>query len=353
MTSIAKVMIAGIGGASLGTEIGKCLALAGGYEVFGCDISKTAYGLYDGNFHASFRVDRENYIESVIEACSEAGADWLIAGGEQPMSLLSVAADELAEQGIKLVANDTDIVELFSDKARTFERLSVLGIPIPRTCVLSAEADAEAVGLPCIVKPATGSGGSASVFFAVTGDEAMIYADFIRRSGSIPIAQEYISEDEGEFTIGVLSLPDSSVAGSIALKRSLDAKLSVAYRGRGGLVSSGYSQGHIGDYAALREQAERIAKTVGSRGPINIQGRVKNGTLVPFEINPRFSASTYLRALAGFNEIDLMLRFMALGEKPGPISIKSGWYLRSLTETYVPHANLKRIMVVSAKSTSP
>lgn len=335
-------MIAGVGGASLGTEIGKCLALAGGYDVFGCDISKTAYGLYDGNFHASFRVDREDYVKSVIHACSEAGADWLIAGGEQPMSLLSAAAAELAEQGIKLVANDTGIVDLFSDKARTFESLSTLGIAIPRTCVLSVEADVEAVGLPCIVKPATGSGGSASVFFAVTGDEAMIYADFIRRSGSIPIAQKYISEDEGEFTIGVLSLPDGSVAGSIALKRALDAKLSVAYRGRGGLVSSGYSQGHIGDYAGLREQAEHIAKAVGSRGPINIQGRVKNGTLVPFEINPRFSASTYLRALAGFNEVDMMLRFMISGERPASISIKPGWYLRSFTETYVSDGHLNR-----------
>ena len=334
-------MVAGIGGASLGTEIGKCLTLAGGYTAFGCDISPTAYGLYDANFIETFRVDRDRYIESVIDACRRAGADWLIAGGEQPMALLSAASSQLEEYGIKLVANSPDVVRIFSDKALTFEMLRNAGIEIPRTAVVSSEDDIRSVGFPCIVKPATGSGGSVSVFFATTADEATTYADFIRRSGGIPIAQEYISEEEGEFTIGVLSLTDGAVAGSIALKRSLDAKLSISYRGRGGLVSSGYSQGYIDDFPSLREQAERIAKAVGSQGPINIQGRVRDGKLVPFEINPRFSASTYLRALAGFNEVDIMLRFMAFGEMPRQPVIRPGWYLRSLTETYVPDDNLR------------
>ncbi|MDX5415594.1 MAG: ATP-grasp domain-containing protein, partial [Alphaproteobacteria bacterium] len=132
-----------------------------------------------------------------------------------------------------------------------------------------------------------------------------------------------------------------TVAGSIALKRVMDAKLSVSYKGRGGLISSGYSQGYIDDFPELRAQAEHIARSIGSHGPLNIQGRVRDGVLVPFEINPRFSASTYLRALAGFNEADIMLRFMAYGERPGPLHIKRGWYLRSLTETFVPDKEIK------------
>ncbi|WP_293341343.1 ATP-grasp domain-containing protein [Parvibaculum sp.] len=334
-------MVAGIGGASLGTEIGKCLALAGNYEAFGCDISPTAYGLYDGSFKETFRIDRENYISDVINACHASGAIWLIAGGEQPTALLSAAEAELADHGIALVANSPEIVRLFSDKAETFRKLGAAGFPIPRTRLADGTEAIFAVGLPCIIKPATGSGGSASVFFAVTADEAHIYADFIRRSGGVPIAQEYVGLEEGEFTIGVLSLPDGNLAGSIALKRTLDAKLSLSYRGRGGVISSGYSQGYIGDYCSLRQQAERIAETIGSRGPINIQGRVRDGVLIPFEINPRFSASTYLRALAGFNEIDIMLRFLIGGERPGLLEVKSGWYLRSLTETYVPDEGLK------------
>ena len=125
------------------------------------------------------------------------------------------------------------------------------------------------------------------------------------------------------------------------MRRELNAKLSLAYRGRGGIVSSGYSQGHIGEYPSVCRQAEQIAGTIGSRGPINIQGRVRGGTLLPFEINPRFSASTYLRAMAGFNEVDAMLRYLALGVEPRRPVIRPGWYLRSLTEQYVPEDGLR------------
>jgi carbamoyl-phosphate synthase large subunit len=340
-TSPIKVVIAGIGGASLGTEICKCLRLANKYEIFGCDISSTAYGLYDASFAQTYRISRENYVSEVLDVCRRTGAKWLIPGGEQPNALLGVAAELFSREGIRVVTNDTAIVNLFSDKEATFSKLSACGIPIPKTTELTNADDVNTIGLPCIVKPATGTGGSASVFFAITINEAIIYADFIRRNGRVPIAQEYVSDEEGEFTIGVLSLPDGRLVGSIALRRVLDAKLSVAYQGRGGVISSGYSQGYIDAYPDLCQQAERIASVVQSRGPINIQGRVRNGVLMPFEINPRFSASTYLRALAGFNEIDMFLGYLASGEMPISNSIKPGWYLRSLTENFVAKENVK------------
>ena len=121
-----------------------------------------------------------------------------------------------------------------------------------------------------------------------------------------------------------------------ALRRALDAKLSVAYRGRGGVISSGYSQGYIDQFPNLCDQAERIAVAIGSQGPINIQARVRDGVLLPFEINPRFSASTYLRTMAGFNEIDILIKYRASGIRPNRPSIRRGWYLRSLTECFVP-----------------
>lgn len=339
--STVKVMIAGVGGASLGTEICKCLCLAGKYEIYGCDISPTAYGLYDKGFTQTYRISRENYVSEVLDVCRRTGAKWLIPGGEQPNALLSAATELFSQEGICVVTNDAAIVGLCSDKEATFSKLSMCGVPIPKTTELTNADDVNNVGLPCIVKPATGTGGSASVFFAVTTDEALIYADFIRRNGSVPIAQEYVSDEEGEFTIGVLSLPDGQLVGSIALRRMLDAKLSVAYRGRGGVVSSGYSQGYIDAFPELCFQAEHIASLIQSRGPINIQGRVRNGVLMPFEINPRFSASTYLRSLAGFNEIDMLLGYLIYGELRAPKLIKPGWYLRGLTENFVPKENVK------------
>jgi len=338
---IIKVMIAGVGGASLGTEIRKSLSLAGGYEIYGCDISGTAYGLYEQGFSKCWRVSPDDYVTSVLNACLKSEVSFLIPGGEQPMTLLGADSKTFADADICLLANTPEIVARYSDKEKTFQQLAQFGIPIPRTVIVSSKSDLEYVGLPCIVKPATGSGGSVGVFFAVNADEAMIYAEFIRRNGSYPVAQEYIDDQEGEFTIGVLSLPDGRLAGSVALRRVLDAKLSVAYRGRGGLISSGYSQGYMGEFPELCRQAERIAEAVGSRGPINIQGRVRNDVLLPFEINPRFSASTYLRAMAGFNEVDMLVKYIINGELPLSPTIKPGWYLRSLVEQYVLDEKVK------------
>jgi carbamoyl-phosphate synthase large subunit len=241
-----------------------------------------------------------------------------------------------------LLANAGEVVDLCSDKELTFKRLGEIGIKTPRTAAVSSALDIGFVGLPCIIKPATGSGGSVAVFFAVTEDEAMMYAEFIRRGGNQPIAQEYLDIQEGEFTIGVLSLPNASIVSSIAMRRSLDAKLSFTYRERGGIISSGYSQGYIGKFPDLCCQAEAIATAVGSRGPINIQGRVRDGVLYPFEINPRFSASTYLRALAGINEVDIFIRcHNNLETPPQNPAVKPGWYLRSLAERYIPEDQLK------------
>jgi carbamoyl-phosphate synthase large subunit len=330
-----KVMIAGIGGASLGTEILKSLRLAGGYEIYGCDVSPTAYGLYQSGFAKTYRVNRESYVSEVINVCRDAGVSFLIPGGEQPMQILGAASFDLASEGIELLGNSSEVISLFSNKKETFEYLRDRGVKVPKTIELDSREALDYVGLPCIVKPSTGTGGSVSVFYAVSVEEALTYAEFIRRGNSVPIAQEYVDDSEGEFTIGVLSLPEKQVVGSIALRRVLDAKLSVSYRERGGVVSSGYSQGHIGKYLDLRLQAEKIAEVVGSCGPLNIQGRVRNGTLLPFEINPRFSASTYLRAMAGFNEIDMLIQYRISGIQPEPSKIKSGWYLRSLTEQFI------------------
>jgi len=336
-----RVMIAGIGGASLGTEIGKSLKLAGRYEVFGCDISATAFGLYAPEFTRTFYVDYSRYIDSVIDACLAANATWLVPGGEQPMVLLGAAVEQLSDGGIRLVGNNPEVIRLCSDKRATFERMQQLGIAIPKT-VTATNADAvRSVGFPCIVKPATASGGSASVFLATDIEEALVYIHFIRSNAGTPLAQEYIDIEEGEYTVGVLSLPDRSIVGSIALRRSLDAKLSVAYRGRGGVISSGYSQGLIADFPRVRRTAEEIARDLGSEGPLNIQGRVRNGEFIPFEINPRFSASTYLRAMARFNEIDMFLRFLVAGEIPTPGPVQFGWYLRSLSEIFVPQDSLR------------
>jgi carbamoyl-phosphate synthase large subunit len=331
-----RVLIAGIGGASLGTELLKCLSLTGDYSVFGCDISPLAYGHYQDGFEQTFVVSEVHYIDSILELCQRLRVDFIVPGGERPLVLLARALDRVRKAGIGLATNTYDVLAAFTDKQTTFEILEQHGFRVPRTIALTKTDDLDQLPFPCILKPSTGSGGSSGVSIARSPDEVRAYLSPITQSGRTAVAQEYIAEDEGEFTVGVLSLPGGTVVGSIALRRLFHCKLSLAQRSEVGLISSGYSQGLIDDFPEVRRLAESIARAIGSEGPINVQGRVQNGLLVPFEINPRFSASSYLRALAGFNEIDLYLKSIRSGVIHRPNPLQRGYYLRSLCETYVP-----------------
>lgn len=333
-----NVLIAGIGGASLGTEILKCLGQSDRYRIFGCDISEMAYGLYEDGFTKTFKINRDNYVADVLDICRDQEIDIIIPGGEEPTSLLSRHKSHLSENNVLLAVNDPDVVALCSDKAACFRKLAEIGVTIP----LSADAENFEHVFPremsCVIKPATGSGGSSFVFLARDRNEAAVYVDYLLRNKQTPLVQEYVSHETGEFTVGTLRIGDKT--GSIALKRLFNSKLSVLQKGEAGLISTGYSQGLIEDFPDIRATCEKIAVALDSTGPLNVQGRVKNGEFVPFEINPRFSASSYLRAMAGFNEIDLYLRHM-MGENVAfPQSLKYGYYLRSLTEQYVPQEAL-------------
>jgi len=337
-----SILIAGVGGASLGTELFKSLRHSGNYNIFGADISPYAYGLYQEGFVRTYVVDRKQYTPNILDICRKEKIDAVIPGGEEPLLLLCNRKDLFDQEDIALAINSKEVIELCTNKIKTFEYLSNQGIPVPLTKLVNDIDELNAFNYPVILKPTTGSGGSTFVCLAEDRDEALLYVSYLRKRAIKPIAQEYIPHYEGEYTVGVLSLPNREVMASIALKRSFNAKLSCLTKYDDRVISSGYSQGLIEEFPEVRQQAEIIAVALGSTGPLNIQGRLHSGILIPFEINPRFSASTYLRTMAGFNEVDVFLQFL-LNHKYTPLGkIKYGYYLRSLEEKYIHDEWLKK-----------
>lgn len=330
-----SALVAGIGGGSLGTEVLKALKLAGGYRIVGCDISPLAFGFYAGFCDAVALARADGYIESLLSICRTHNVQIVIPGAEVPTKLIANSAELFRKEGIALAINSADVAARTNDKKRCFSELSKLGIAIPRTSEADNVAALDEMPLPCVIKPSVDSGGSAFVFYARDRDEMKFYATYLSLNGKKPIAQEYISHENGEYTVGVLSEPDGSIAGVIAMQRSFPNKLSISAEGENYLISSGISQGRFDEFPEICAAARKIAIALNSMGPLNIQGRVDaHGRFLPFEINPRFSASTYLRATAGFNEIDYFAR--RLMELPvTPLSMRPGWYLRGVTEAFV------------------
>lgn len=335
-----SVLIAGIGGGSLGLEIYKSLRLAGGYCLIGTDISDKAFGSYEEGFDRTYllgRTDPLEYAAQLLEVCEKEDVDAIAPGAEQTHKILAEHQELFENAGILLMINASQVIELCSDKTRCLDFLRQHGIPVPAVMHVENEADVTEFGrFPCVVKPARDSGGSNMVFLAEDEDEAKFFVRYIRRRGPAPLLQEYIDSLK-EFTVGVLSNPADQMIGSIALCRSHDQKLSVSLRYQDRVISSGWSQGLIDDFPEVRSQAERIASVLGSRWALNIQGRLAaDGTFYPFEINPRHSGTTYLRALAGFNEPHILLQECLRGRRASIEPPKTGFYLRAFTEKYVP-----------------
>lgn len=151
--------------------------------------------------------------------------------------------------------------------------------------------------------------------------------------------------------VGVLTDLEGQLIGSIALKREVSGNLSTAMQIKDRrpnaqdllTISSGVSQGFVGDYPIVRKYAEKIAQALGSHGPLNIQCRKTAKGVFVMEINPRFSGTSSIRALLGFNEPDILIRKYLLGQKPGKITYKKGLVLREFRMKHITFEQIKQI----------
>ena len=74
---------------------------------------------------------------------------------------------------------------------------------------------------------------------------------------------------------------------------------------------------------------------VGARGPVNVQAKFDGGQAKVFEINPRLSATTPIRAAAGVNEPDILFRNNVLNERVRVMEYEKMLCLRYWNEIYV------------------
>jgi carbamoyl-phosphate synthase large subunit len=94
----------------------------------------------------------------------------------------------------------------------------------------------------------------------------------------------------------------------------------------------------------IQEFCEDLARRLGSRGPLNLQLRVHRGEFYVFEIHPRFSGTTPIRASAGFNEPDILLRSFLYGEEFGRLHYQADVAaIRAFEHVLVPIDQMRSI----------
>ncbi len=343
------VLVTGVGGASVVEQLIKALRLADtAYYIHGADTVQSSKGLFEVDTPHIVPLAREaEYLNRIKEICHEQSIRAVFPGSEAELKVLAQAHEWFRKHNILLAVNPLSVLEICLDKYKTAEFLAQNGFlsPISYT-VASLQSIEHLDNFPYIIKPSIGGGGSANVFVAQTKNELHVYVSFLLDNYAECLVQEYVGTPEEEYTVGILHDMNGNFINSIGLRRTilrgLNNRIRVANKtgreelGRILAVSSGISQGYIDTYPIVTEVCERIAQALGATGAINIQCRIHQGKVFIFEINPRFSGTTSLRAMVGYNEPDVLIRTHLLDERVAQrFSFRSCHIVRGLAEQIV------------------
>ncbi len=346
------VLVTAIGGGGHGEQILKALRLAEGdrYHIVGADANPNCPQFSMVDARASLPMANDpSYMDALLTLCRQYKIRALLHGCEPELKLFAEHREQIESEGIFLPINPTNVIEMCMNKESTNRQLAALGFDSPRYVRVTSKEELRKIDwFPVVVKPSVGGGGSANVYIAQNATELLGLADYLGLetiAGNF-LVQEYVGTPEDEYTVGVLHDMNGNYLNSIAVRRLLSGQLNIRMSvpnrtGRKELgpklvISSGVSHGYIGRFQDVTEQCKNIAKAIGAKGPINIQCRFVKGKVLVFEINPRFSGTTSLRAMVGYNEPDVLIRRHVLGNTiDTDFAYEEALILRSLVENKI------------------
>jgi carbamoyl-phosphate synthase large subunit len=321
-----NILVTATGGRSVGSGILHALTranegVAERWNVVAADADSFSWGLYKVDNATLLPLASErNYIDAVKNAIVKFKIDAIIPGSEPEASLLS---EYKSDFDIPVITNEHSLMPLMLDKFNTTAKLIELGLPVIPTYPISKIDEALSLhDFPLIVKPTKGTGGSKGVKMCSDLNELIGYIETIPPNSGYCI-QPVVGTEDDEYTVGVLSDKDGAIIDSIIMKRKLiglsilDTK---TVNKKNYSISTGYSQGFFINDTAISTFCENLAIKIGSKGPLNVQLRVHNGEIYVFEIHPRFSGTTPMRADVLFNEPDILLRNYLYNEKFGRLN---------------------------------
>ena len=345
---MTTVLVTGVGGGGNGEQLVKALRLAATpYRIVGTDLTMEAAQQSEADVcRALPRASDPGYIDALLETCARERVDVLLPGSEPELRLIAQHATRIRQHVALLAVNDQTLIEICSDKFKTVEFLATHGFVSPQSWLVSATEELESIEhFPLIVKPTVG-GGSQNVYLIQGRDELHMICGFLLGYYNSVLVQEYVGRVDQEFTVGVLFDGSGQLINSIALNRFIMTSLSNRIRvpnrtDRADLgavlgISSGVSQGRVDDFPEVRAYCEQVGIALGAKYAINVQCRIVDGQPMIFEINPRFSGTSSIRAMLGFNEPDLLIRKHVLEETlPDRPAYHHGTVLRGLKEILV------------------
>jgi len=301
------------------------------YEIVATDINAQAAGLYRSDVGILVPPpSSSDYVESIIKICKEQNVQAIFVGSDEELLPIAHVKEKIEkETGTIVLINPIDVISAAIDKWKTFEFLKKNNLPCAESSLPENQEEfIEKFGFPLVVKPREGHG-SLHFYIVNDRDEIIQAISAIQKVGWRPIIQEYLDDENVEFTSGiVVNKTGKNVMSSISMRKTL--KQGQTYKA------------FIDDFHDVRKSAEETALKIGCRGSINIQAKMIENMPKIFEINPRFSATCPIRATAGVNEPDIVFRNFILGEEIKIDTYQKLVCMRYWNEVYVPYSTYEK-----------
>jgi carbamoyl-phosphate synthase large subunit len=294
------------------------------------DPSGHSAGLYwtDEAYRVPFAHDPA-YGERVEELIAKVRPDIVFVGIDVELPFFAENREKLERHySTVILVSDPRVVQIADDKYLTYLFLKESGFPAPDSVLpedkLELKMLVERVGFPLIVKPRVGA---RSIGMAIVENRTDLDRTLEGRAGLI--VQECVGSERDEYTASVLVF-DNEPRASIVMRRDL----------RDGNTYRAFTE----QFTDLNMRVREWGAALAPFGPANFQFRVDaNGVAKVFEINARFSGTTPLRALVGFNEVEMCADHLLNGSAIEQPQIQCAAILRYWAEMKIDYEQVEAI----------
>ncbi len=205
-------------------------------------------------------------------------------GGQTPLKL----SEKLSAAGVPILGTSADAIDLAEDRERFAVLLRKLGLRQPDNgtarSAAEAEAIAERIGYPVMIRPSYVLGGRAMEIVRDRGGLARYMREAVHVSGTSPVLVDRYLNDAIEVDVDCISDGEHVYVAGV-MEHIEEAG-----------VHSGDSACALPPYtlspatvAELRADTESLARALGIVGLMNVQYAVKDDRAYVLEVNPRAS----------------------------------------------------------------
>lgn len=324
-----NILVTGAG-ALLGQGILRCLNFSRtDYHIVSVDpdVKATGHALANISYKVPY-VSNPQYQEKVEEIITKENIDIILIGTDVELPFFANARKYLEEtHKLKVLVSKSSVISIANSKWLTAEFLRKNNFPFPHsaltTDVHKIEELKSKINYPLIAKPDDGA--RSKGIEMIENDEDL---NRICSYSNNLIVQELLSNGEyGEFTTGCIVV-DKKCLAMVSMVRDLrDGNTWRAYR----VNDSPYD-----------DVIASIAEALEVDGPVNFQYRIRESQPVVFEINCRFSGTTPIRYMFGFNEVEALLNYHLNGQIIEQPKLREGTVLRTFSDVYIDNELLKR-----------